>query len=164
MKKYIIAISLALLFIIFYIVYRVVTNYNITLNIKEDSIKVNLYDEIDVGSYLISAYDNKKNDLKDKVIISVEIGDNDLFENNKLFVNDIDTKVIKYTLESKNVVVEKKLIINVIIDPNDPEFKPNYDKIIDNSSNETSDEVPEIIENSDLNSRQIEYLNSLRNK
>lgn len=164
MKKYILAISLVLLIIIFYIVYRIITNYNITLNIKQDTIKVNLYDELDVDKYLISAYDNKNNDLKDIVVISAEIGNNDVFENNKLYVNDIDTKVIKYTLESKNIVVQKNLIIKVITDPMDPEFNPNYEKIISNQSEENSDEIPDIENNSDLTSEQIEYLNSLRNK
>ena len=161
MKKSTIIFLCALILVaILFLIYRLFFYYSIDLQLSEDNIKVNMYDEIDLKSFIYKAADNKKNNLKDIVELSVECDDEDVFDEKTLYIKGFGPKVITYTIEKRNKTVIKKLIIKVITNPNDSDFKPNDDKI-DSESEIDSDEIPNSGGDTNFSEEQLKYLDSL---
>lgn len=161
MKKSIIMSAFALIFtIIIILVYKFVIDYSISLQLTEENIRVNMYDNIDLKSYIYKASDSTKKDLKDLVKISVECDDEDIFDGNTLYIKSIGPKVVSYSMEKRKKMITKKLVIKVIIDPNDKGFKPNYDKI-ESESEPNYDDVPNSGGDTNLSEEQLEYIRSL---
>ena len=127
-KKKIILISMLVLAVIGFVIYKIVTNYNITIKLSTNKVKVNLYDTINIRSYLIDAYDNKGNNFIDKVEIKAEYDSEDELNGELLYIGGNGSKVIYYSVESNDIVASDTIIINVITNPNDPDFNPNYEE------------------------------------
>ena len=119
-----------------------------------------MYDSIDLESYISEASDSNGKNLKNIVDIYVECDDEDVLDGNTLYVKSIGPKVAIYTLEKRNKKITKKLVIRVITDPNDKQFKPNYDKI-ESESKFNDDDVPSNGGDSNLSEEQLKYLESL---
>lgn len=161
MKKSIILSICALSFTIAIILgYRLFWGYTINLQLSNEMIKVNIYDNIDLENYISKASDSIGKNLKGKVEISVECDEEDIINENNLYVKSIGPKVVTYKIENRNRTVVKKLVIKVITDPNDKGFKPNYDKI-ESESQINNDDEPNTGGDTNFSEEQLEYINSL---
>lgn len=132
---------------------------DVKFELKDEVVRVNIYDTIDLKNYIYTAKDSTGKKLYNKVKITVDGGELDKFKNNKLFVGDFSNKTVTYKLKYKFKTFTKTLDIMVISDPNDPDFKPNPDYI---SEVENTDDVPEGNINSNLNEQQRKYLETLK--
>ena len=127
-KKIIITATVILVSIIGFVIYKILTRYEITLKLKAEEIKVNLYDTVDVMKYLDKAYDNKGNDLLNDVFVVATYDTIDFLNGSELSICGNGAKIITYTIEKNGLLIEKNLIIKVIIDPNDKDY--NKDVLI----------------------------------
>ena len=158
-KSYILPLLILAFSIALVLVHKFVIDYSLSLELTKESIKVNMYDDINLEAYIVKASDSNGKNLRDKVKISVECDDEDILNGNNLYIKGIGPKVATYTVENKNRMVIKKLVIKVITDPNDNGFKPNYDKIESESKLNTED-VPSSGGSSELTEEQLKYLES----
>ena len=156
-KSLIVPFCLLFVAIVVVLVYKLFIDYSINLELKEYEIKANLYDTIDINSYISKVVDNKGKSLKDKVKISVEKDDVDELNDSILYIKGVGPKVINYSIQIRNKLVVKKLIIKVVTDPNDADFKPNYERI-DSESTLNNDDVPTEGGSTDLTEEQLNYL------
>lgn len=144
----------ALIFLYFALFYT-----KIDFEISSEMVSVNIHDTINLKDYILKAKNENRKDLTNKVTISVVKGSSDTLKNGELFVGDFSTKTVTYTLKHKFKTVTRKLEILVITDPNDPDFKPNYDYT---ATDENTDDVPDSKINSNLTESQKKYLESLK--
>ena len=160
-KGLIIGVVIIVLFVLIFTYIENKNKYMLTLELSSNEIKVNLYDEINLINYIKTARDSKNKNIIDTVVITVDDDKEDIFENNILKVEGLGVKVVNYNLESNGKVISKQLIIKVITDSNDPDFKPNYETI-ENESEINLEDEPSYGGDSNLTDEQINYLNKFR--
>lgn len=156
------AVPLIILFVAIAValIYRLFIDYSIDLQLSNESIRVNMYDYVNLEDYIYKAFDNNGKDLRGKIKISIECDEEDQVKDNILYVKGLGPKVVTYTIQSRNKTVVKKLVIKVIIDPNEDGFNPNYENI-ESESELNNDDVPKDGGSSDLTKEQLDYLKSL---
>jgi len=160
-KKVIILSSIVILGIVGFVIYRIVTDYSLTIKLSQNEIKVNLYDTIDIRSYLIDSYDNKGKNFIDSVKITAEYDSVDELNGDLLYIGGNGSKVVYYSVENNDIVTTETLVINVITDPNDPDFNPNYSANKSGiNTQDTGDDSP----GGNLTDEQIKYLDRYRSK
>ena len=131
---------------------------SVEFNLRDESVSVNIYDTIDLREYIFEVKDNNKKNLNKKVKITANVEEPDKLEDGKLYIGDFSSKTVTYTLKYKFKTYTKTLEIRVIDDPNDPNFKPNYDY----KGEENKDDAPNANVNNNLNNNQKKYLETLR--
>lgn len=154
-KSIIFLITLGALIFIYFTFFNVTVNFEL----KDSVIRVNIHDTIDLKSYISRATNDRGKKLINKITISVEGGDIDQYKDEKLFIGDFSSKTVTYTLKYKFKTFKKTMDIIVINDPNDPDFKPNYDY---ESKNINEDDKPQVNNNRNLTDEQKEYIESLK--
>lgn len=127
-------------------------------NLKYEDVAVNIHDTIDLREYIGEVKDSNRKNLANKVKITVDVEEPDKFGNNKLYVGSFDNKTVTYTIKYKFKTYTKTLSIRVIDNPNDPNFKPNYDY----KGSENNDDVPNKNVNNNLTEQQKAYIKSLK--
>lgn len=159
-KKTILAILLLFLAISLLIFSRI-DNFKLDIELKSYEINVNLYDTIDLNSYISKVSDNRGNNLLDSVKIIPDIDEEDILDGNNLTIVSLGPKVIEYTIEKKGKKTTEQLIIKVITDPYDSNYSPN--KEVDESIQKINeDDIPTSGDyNQDFSDEQLEYLNNL---
>ena len=144
-----------------FVVYKLIDNYEVTIELNEKVIKVNMYDEVDLNSYIKKIVDNNGNKITDNIAIAIDCDNEDIHNNNTLIIKGTGVKEITYSIKKFWKTYSNSLVIVVVTDPNDPDFNPNYSKI--NKEIEiNSNEIPSKGGNSSLTKTQLEYLNSLQ--
>ena len=154
-KSIIFLIALGALICIYFMFFYGTVNFEL----KDSVVRVNIHDTIDLKSYIVKATNNNGKKLNNKIKINVNCGDVDEYKNEKLFIGDFSSKTVTYTIKYKFKTYEKTMDIIVINDPNDPDFKPNYDY---ESKNINEDDKPQVNNNKNLTDQQKAYINSLR--
>lgn len=162
MKKplIIVLIVASIIGIISFVVYKFIDNYEVTIELNEKVIKVNMYDEIDLNSYIKQAIDNNGKIFTDEISIVVDCDEEDIYENNTLIVKGTGVKEIIYSVKKYWKTFTNSVVITVITNPNDPDFNPNYSKINDEKE-VNNDDFTSKGGNSNLTKKQLDYLNSL---
>lgn len=164
MKKIDKKLALALLLLILAIIIVIVSyinSYNVSIELKSYEIEVNLFDKLDLKSYISKANDSRGNNLMDDVKIVPDIDNEDIYEGNNLTVGSLGPKVIEYTVERKGKKTTSNLIIKVITDPNNSNYNPNSD-VDDSLEKQNDDDIPATGEyNQNFNEEQLEYLKNL---
>ncbi len=125
---------------------------------KEELIEVNMHETIDLYSYINKAKDGNNKNLIKNITISVDGGSLDKLVDGKLYIGDISNKTVTYTLKYKFKKIKRTLDITVITDPNNPNFKANYEV----SGEENTDDVPNKNVNKNLSETQKKYLETLK--
>lgn len=130
-----IIIIILFLAIIGVVIYK--SMYKINLDLVSDEIKVNYYDNIDLRQYVKEASDNNGKDLMSKLDISIVCDDLDIIDGDNLIIRGYGDKIITYKVSAVGKTQTKKLVLKVISDPFDPDYK----------SNDNIDDMPESDEN-----------------
>ncbi len=129
----------------------------IDFEVSEEIISVNIYDNVNLKNYISKARGVNNKNLKDTVKITVNMGEKDSFENDKLFIGDFSNKTVTYTLKYKFKTVKKTMSIVVISDPTDPNYRINNYQ----GTDVNNDDIPNNQINNNLNNNQKSYIDSL---
>lgn len=141
MKKSLLVIPfIVLVLLVLTILYK---TYSVTIKLTNDFIKVNIYDNINLRDYLVSATGKYGSDFTNDVTISVEYNKEDKLNGENLYIKGVGNKIVSYSVKKYGRTFTKTLEIRVIIDPNDPDFKPNYDEI-DKQEEFNNDDEPSL--------------------
>lgn len=159
MKKLLLIIPITVFILLIFVI--VSKSYNLDIKLTQTEIKVNMYDNIDLKDYIVEAVDKKGKILTDDIKISVECDDEDVLNDNNLFIKGSGTKVVTYYIKKLGRKFSSKLTINVITDPNDSDFKPNYDEIEKQDDFNEDDDPTDISDDLNITEEQRNYLNSL---
>lgn len=129
----------------------------IEFEVSEEVISVNIYDSVSLKKYISKARGVNNKNLKNKVKITVDMGEKDSYKDDKLFIGDFSNKTVTYTLKYKFKTVKITMNIVVISDPTDPNYRINNYQ----GTDANNDDIPNNQINDNLNSNQKSYVESL---